>query len=486
MSPDLYFALTLIVKMAVTAGFLLAATVTAERAGPLIGGLVATLPISAGPVYIFLALDHDAHFIAQSALGSLVTNSFNVVFALTYALLAQKRSLAVSLGGAFAAWFALIWASGFVAWTLAARDPAQRRHHCRLLLAVGALAPCADAARAHGAGTTSCCAPAMVALLVGIVVTLSFRIGPTASGNLAVFPIVLTSIMIILHRRVGGPATAAVMANAVIGLGGFAIAVIVLNLTADRLGSPLALVADACGVARLQSAAVFRAPARHGEMTHGAELISLLGLLLKIAMTASIVVAASVVVERSGPFVGALIASLPTAGGAAMIILAFEHPPAFIAQSAVGSMVPNAVCAVFALTYAALAQRRSLSVSLGGAFLVWLACAALSRLVDWTRGRAPSLLNAVVFPLAICRRPRFRAEGAVKRVALHRRRSRLARRRGDALRHRRHRRVELRSARTSPACSPSSRWRWARSSSSCIRASAARRPRASPRMCRRR
>ena len=31
----------------------------------------ATLPISAGPVYIFLALDHDAHFIAQSALGSL-------------------------------------------------------------------------------------------------------------------------------------------------------------------------------------------------------------------------------------------------------------------------------------------------------------------------------------------------------------------------------------------------------------------------------
>ena len=72
MSPDLYFALTLVVKMAVTAGFVLAATVTAERAGPLVGGLVATLPIGAGPVYMFLALDHDAHFIAQSALGSLV------------------------------------------------------------------------------------------------------------------------------------------------------------------------------------------------------------------------------------------------------------------------------------------------------------------------------------------------------------------------------------------------------------------------------
>ena len=110
-----------------------------------------------------------------------------------------------------------------------------------------------------------------------------------------------------------------------------------------------------------------------------------LGLLLKIVMTAGIVVAASVVVERSGPFIGALIAALPTAGGAALIILAIEHPPAFIAASAVGSIVSNAVCAVFALTYAALAQRRSLPVSLGGAFLVWFA--APSSRAWWTGAR---------------------------------------------------------------------------------------------------
>jgi len=240
MSPDFFFALTLIVKMAVTAAFLLAATITAERAGPLVGGLVATLPISAGPVYIFLALDHDAHFIAQSALGSLVTNSFNVVFALTYALLAQKRNLLVSLAGAFAAWVALIWTSGAVVWTLAA---AVVLNIVILGFSFWLSAPLRHAPmpRVQTRWYDLILRAAMVALLVGTVVTLSFRIGPTASGNLAVFPIVLTSIMIILHHRVGGPATAAVMANAVIGLGGFAIAVIVLNLTADRLGSPLAL-----------------------------------------------------------------------------------------------------------------------------------------------------------------------------------------------------------------------------------------------------
>jgi hypothetical protein len=61
-----------------------------------------------------------------------------------------------------------------------------------------------------------------VALLVGLVVTLSFRIGPAGSGVLAVFPVIYTSIMIILHCRIGGPATAAVLANAVPGLAGFA------------------------------------------------------------------------------------------------------------------------------------------------------------------------------------------------------------------------------------------------------------------------
>ena len=45
MSLDLHFTLVLIVRMAVTAGFVLAATVTAERAGPLVGALVATLPL---------------------------------------------------------------------------------------------------------------------------------------------------------------------------------------------------------------------------------------------------------------------------------------------------------------------------------------------------------------------------------------------------------------------------------------------------------
>jgi hypothetical protein len=76
----------------------------------------------------------------------------------------------------------------------------------------------------------------MVAVLVGIVVTFSFRIGSYGSGLLAVFPVVLTSIILILHRRAGGRSTAAVLANAPLGLLGFGIACLVLHLTSEPLG----------------------------------------------------------------------------------------------------------------------------------------------------------------------------------------------------------------------------------------------------------
>lgn len=240
MSPDLHFALILILRMAITAGFVLVATITAERAGPLVGGLVATLPLGGGPVYVFLALDHDSHFIAASALNSLAVNAVTVSFALIYALLAQKRSLVVSLSLALLAWVAMALTVFSITWTLT----------WAILLNAVVLTICIALARPLRHVKIPLLVrrwydlvlrAALVAALVGVTVTLSFRIGPGGSGTLAVFPIILISVIIILHRRVGGKPTAAVMANAVLGLVGFAFACTVLHLTAEPLGSALGL-----------------------------------------------------------------------------------------------------------------------------------------------------------------------------------------------------------------------------------------------------
>src|SRR6516164_5890 len=89
-------------RMATAAAFVVSASFVAERAGPVIGALVATLPISAGPSYVFLALDHDAAFIAQGALASLPVNAATIFLGLTYVLLAQRHGLLVSAGSALA------------------------------------------------------------------------------------------------------------------------------------------------------------------------------------------------------------------------------------------------------------------------------------------------------------------------------------------------------------------------------------------------
>ncbi|HKS84475.1 MAG TPA: hypothetical protein VJR71_03265 [Pseudolabrys sp.] len=235
MPPDLYFALTLVLKMAITAGFVLTATIAAERAGPLIGGLVATLPIGAGPVYVFLALDHDAHFIAQSAVASLAVNAINVIFAVTYCVLAQKRSLGVSLGGTYVVWTLLALLATAKEWSF---FPALLVNAAVIAVALYIVQPYRHEPmprqypRWHGFVLRAL----MVAALVGIVVAFSFRIGSYGSGLLAVFPVVLTSIILIFHRRAGGKPTAAVLANAPVGLLGFGIACSVLHFTAEPLG----------------------------------------------------------------------------------------------------------------------------------------------------------------------------------------------------------------------------------------------------------
>lgn len=235
MSPDLAFALTLISKMAVTAAFVVAATVTAERAGPLVGGLVATLPIGAGPAYVFLALEHDSHFIAQGAIASLAINAINMTFAVTYTLLAQKRSLAVSLGTTYVVWTTLALSVHSIHWSLV---PALAINAAALGIGLWLVRPLRHVPmmRLTRHWTDYAIRAGLVSLIVGVLVTFSARIGPYASGLLAVFPVVLTSIILILHNRVGGKPTAAVMANAVLGLAGFGLCCLALHMTAEPLG----------------------------------------------------------------------------------------------------------------------------------------------------------------------------------------------------------------------------------------------------------
>jgi hypothetical protein len=240
MSPELAFLLTLLLRMAITAAFVVSASVITERSGPVIGALVATLPISAGPSYVFLALDHDAAFIAEGALASLPINAATIFLGLTYVVLAQRMSVIVSCGVAVMVWIALATIIRSVPWTLASG----------LIVNAIAFAICVPLLRRFRHVKMPLITrrwydiplrAALVSLLVATVVTTSGWVGPKISGIIALFPIVFTSLMLILHPRIGGPPTAAVIANSAGGLMGLGIAIAALNVAATQFGSVIGL-----------------------------------------------------------------------------------------------------------------------------------------------------------------------------------------------------------------------------------------------------
>jgi len=205
-----------------------------------IGALVATLPVSAGPSYVFLALDHDASFIAEGALASLPINAATIFLGLTYVVLAQRRSVIVSCGGAVAVWIALAALVRTLHWTLAGG----------LLVNAVTFAICLPLLRRFRHVKMPLITrrwydiplrAALVATLVAAVVTLSGWVGPGISGIIALFPVVFSSMMLILHPRIGGPATAAVIANSGWGMIGFGLAIAVMHVAALRFGSAVAL-----------------------------------------------------------------------------------------------------------------------------------------------------------------------------------------------------------------------------------------------------
>ena len=238
-----WFWLTLAVKLAASAGIVLTASFLVERSGPFLGAMIATLPISAGPAYVFLALEHGPGFIAESSLASLSVNAATILFLTLYARLAPHYNAAVSLGTCYVLWITCTIAITRTSPTLPA------------VLAFNAAAftlgfivlrhTKREGATALKPMPRWWDVPARVAAVMAIVVTVLVVgqvLGPRAAGIAALMPVVLTSLAVILHPRIGGAATSVVFAHSLPGMVGFALSLLVLHLSVVPLGAPGALI----------------------------------------------------------------------------------------------------------------------------------------------------------------------------------------------------------------------------------------------------
>lgn len=234
-------AALLLVKMVFTAGVVVGASLAAERSGPLVGGLIIALPISAGPGLLFLALQASDGFLANTALYSLGMTAATLSFLLVYPRLAVRHGAVVSIGGTLAVWTAaalllerlpislpLALALNVVAFTavfLLPRPPGLKRPPRPARI---------DRRELFGRA-------AIAGSIVATVVTVSALIGSRATGILIVFPVAFTSIAFIMHRRLGGgPAAATLLASAP-GMTAFVCFLTAIHLLAVPLGGLNAL-----------------------------------------------------------------------------------------------------------------------------------------------------------------------------------------------------------------------------------------------------
>src|SRR5262249_22501411 len=82
--------LPLVAKASATALIVISASVAAEALGPVWGANIASLPVSAGPAYVFLAMQHGPDFVATSALNSAAANAATGLFLIVYGNLAGR------------------------------------------------------------------------------------------------------------------------------------------------------------------------------------------------------------------------------------------------------------------------------------------------------------------------------------------------------------------------------------------------------------
>ncbi|GAA4250493.1 hypothetical protein GBZ26_15250 [Azospirillum formosense] len=235
--------LPLIIKIVAAALVVVVASLAAEKAGPFYGGMITALPVSTGPAFVLLAMEHGDGFVADAALSGMVGNATIVLYLALLVRIAPRWSMPATVIASSVFWIATAATlRSAVDWTLPLALLLTLACYGIAAWAVSAPIPQDTVVRVARSRWYDIPARAgLVGLLVATVTTLSHSIGPAATGIAAVFPIALTSLTVILHGRLGGGVVAAAMRSALLTNPGLALALTTAHLLAEPAGRFVAL-----------------------------------------------------------------------------------------------------------------------------------------------------------------------------------------------------------------------------------------------------
>jgi hypothetical protein len=239
----------LAVKLLLAPSFVVGASLAARRFGARIGGLLAGLPVVAGPIVLVYALTHGPKFAAGAAAGTLLGLVSLIAFVVVYARLAVRRTWLSSM---LAGWAAFAAATGL--FSLVSLPPG-----AALALAVAAIAaglaalPRRPVVRSMPRRPPAWDLPLRAACALVLVLTLTAVagwLGSQLSGLLAPFPIIATVLAVFTHVQHGSGELLRLLRGLVSGFGAFALFFFTLAVSLPPFGT-LASFALATAVAVL-------------------------------------------------------------------------------------------------------------------------------------------------------------------------------------------------------------------------------------------
>ncbi len=256
----------LAVKLLLAPSFVVGASLVARRFGPRVGGLIAGLPVVAGPILLVYALAHGRAFAASAAAGTLLGLVSLIVFVVVYGRLAGRLFWGTSM---LAGWLAFAVATVVFSALSLPLGAALGLATVALLVGLASLPRPCEGPRPQAAPPAwdlpvrAACALALVLTLTAV----AGWLGPQLSGLLAPFPIIATVLATFTHAQRGTDELLRLLRGLVGGFGAFALFCFTLALSLQRLDTAaafalatgLALVAQGVVLVLVRSERVSRA-----------------------------------------------------------------------------------------------------------------------------------------------------------------------------------------------------------------------------------
>lgn len=196
--------MTLLFKLVLVPGLIALVTLAGRRFGPRLGGWLNALPLVAGPVLFFLALEQGDRFVAQAALSTLAGLAAVAAYAVVYSWIAVARPWWVCVVVGWIAFAGLTVALQAVSWTAGAALALALAAFGAAPLALPAFPDAPPPASAPGWDLPLRMAAAVA--LVLLVTGLADWLGPRWSGAITPFPIATTILLAFTHAQQGAPA----------------------------------------------------------------------------------------------------------------------------------------------------------------------------------------------------------------------------------------------------------------------------------------